>query len=156
MTLSIIRSVLRGKAYEPLRSTQPPIHRRRRSYLKGATPRGDAQPASSPLRSYAKGKNSLWLLNSDTYRSAHNACAVAFRKWCGHFQKVALPHLTLTLTLVGNTQQRESGTVLRFYCSSTLYSCTKDARSIEGEAFYLRPTAEQSPEQCRISTSCVF
>lgn len=34
----------------------------------GDTPRGDDRPASSPLRSYAKGKNSLWLLNSDTYR----------------------------------------------------------------------------------------
>ncbi|CAN0096130.1 unnamed protein product, partial [Ectocarpus fasciculatus] len=33
------------------------------------TPREEARPASSPLRSYAKGKNSLWLLNSDTYSS---------------------------------------------------------------------------------------
>ncbi|CAN0123526.1 unnamed protein product, partial [Scytosiphon promiscuus] len=33
------------------------------------TPRRDTRPASSPLRSYAKGKNSLWLLNSDSYSS---------------------------------------------------------------------------------------
>eukprot|EP00903_Cladosiphon_okamuranus_P006154 g6055.t1 len=36
---------------------------------RGDTPCGDDRSASSPLRSYAKGKNSLWLLNSDTYSS---------------------------------------------------------------------------------------
>ncbi|CAM9280710.1 unnamed protein product [Ectocarpus sp. 6 AP-2014] len=53
----------------------PPSRRNRRqlstsrSSKVNHTPREEARPASSPLRSYAKGKNSLWLLNSDTYSS---------------------------------------------------------------------------------------
>lgn len=39
-----------------------------RVHNQGDTPRGGERSVSSPLRSYAKGKNSLWLLNSDTYR----------------------------------------------------------------------------------------
>ena len=36
----------------------------------GGVPKEDSRTTGSPLRSYAKGKNALWLLNSDSYRSA--------------------------------------------------------------------------------------